>query len=189
MSRKAAGTPAPEAPPAKPRGPREGTIAAEHLAAAMGYYQAAIQVQMHYNEMLIRVRSFGLTAAATLLAVAGGASAGNGVEAAADRLVALPGGGAMHVSGVFAACALLLCVGLFVLDRLYYYRLFIAAVKNAVAWEIDNRAALQAIGVRRNPMTIHFVLTVPQAWSELCVIAFWVLPMVISAAFMVAAVV
>src|SRR5687768_7623860 len=141
----------------KRSGPRPGAIAPELLDTAIEYYQLAVQIQMHYNEMLIRVRSFGLTAVATLLAVAGGAAAADGDGALGSGFLTLFGSVRMHVSGVYAFCALLLCTGMFLLDRLYYYRLFIAAVKNCVSYEVDNRSALEAIGVRRNPMTVHFV--------------------------------
>ena len=175
-----------EAAPAelRPRGPREGVIADEHLGAAIEYYQTAIQLQTHYNEMLLRVRSLGLTAAATLLAVAGGAAAGEGGPLG-ERLAL--GGVGLHASGAFALCALLLCAGLFLLDRFYYYRLFIAAVKNVVAFEVDNRPALRAIGVRRNPMTVHLVTQVPERWSDFFVLAYWALPALISAGFVAAA--
>lgn len=189
MARPAAKAPKPAAPSeTAARGPREGVIAAEHLGAAIEYYQTAVQVQQHYNEMLIKLRSLGLTGAATLLAVAGGAAAGATPGTAPDQTLALFGEVRLQVSGVFAFCALLLTVGLFVMDRLYYYRLFIAAVKNAVAFEVDNRAALAAIGVRRNPMILHLVMTVPQAWSNAFVVIYWAAPALISLLFLVAAV-
>lgn len=168
-------------------GARRGDIAPELIDTAIEYYQLAVQIQMHYNEMLIRVRSFGLTAVATLLAVAGGAAAADGDGAMTGGFVTLFGGVRMQVSGVYAFCALLLCTGMFLLDRLYYYRLFIAAVKNCVAYEVDNRSALEAIGVRRNPMILHFVLNVPKQWSDFFVMAFWLIPMLISALLLAAA--
>jgi hypothetical protein len=168
-------------------GPRHGDIAPELLDTAIEYYQLAVQIQMHYNEMLIRVRSFGLTAVATLLAVAGGAAAADGDTALASGFLTLFGGVRMQVSGVYAFCALMLCTGLFLLDRFYYYRLFMAAVKNCISFEVDNRFALEAIGVRRNPMTLHFVLNVPKLWSDLFVLAFWLIPMLISAVLLIAA--
>lgn len=64
-------------------GPQIGDIEPQHLAVAIEYYQTAIQIQLHYNEMLIRVRSFGLTGVATLLAVAGGAASGG--DSGSDR--------------------------------------------------------------------------------------------------------
>lgn len=176
----------PAAAAAKKKGPRPGTIAPEHLATAIEYYQSAMQVQMHYNEMLLRIRSLGLTAAATLLAVAGGAAGGIGGEAA-DQRILLIGGATLQVSGVFGFCALLLTAGLFVMDRFYYYRLFIAAAKNAVAYEVDNPEALQAIGVRRNPLTLHLVMTVPELWSDVFVALFWAVPAIVSIVFVVAA--
>ena len=163
-------------------------IAPENLGAAVEYYQTAIQVQMHYNEMLLRVRSFGLTAAATLLAVAGGAAGAGAGQALGSEAVFEAAGVRLHVSAAFAFCALLLCSGLFLLDRFYYYRLFIASVKNVVSFEVDNAAALEAIGVRRTPMTLHLVNKVPQAWSDAFVVIYWALPIVISALFMAAAV-
>lgn len=191
MSEPAAQSPpdAPATPPmgaAKKKGPRPGTIAAEHLATAIEYYQSAMQVQMHYNEMLLRIRSLGLTAAATLLAVAGGAAGGIGGQAS-DQRIPLIGDATLQVSGVFGFCALLLTAGLFVMDRFYYYRLFIAAAKNAVAYEVDNPEALQAIGVRRNPLTLHLVMTVPELWSDIFVALFWAVPAIVSIMFVVAA--
>ena len=168
-------------------GTRDGDIAPALLDTAIEYYQLAVQVQMHYNEMLIRVRSFGLTAVATLLAVSGGAAAAGGDTALTSGFLTLYGGVRMQVSGVYAFCALLLSTGLFLLDRFYYYRLFMAAVKNCISYEVDNRSALEAIGVRRNPMTLHFVLNVPRLWSDLFVLAFWLIPMVISAVLLIAA--
>lgn len=163
-----------------------GDIEPEHLAVEIEYYQTTIQIQLHYNEMLIRVRSFGLTGVATLLAVAGGAASGGG--SGSDKVwVELVGGRSMQVSGAFALSALLLCAGLFLLDRFYYYRLFMAAVKNCISYEIDNVSALRTIGVRRDPMVLHFVKNVPKAWSDVFVLVFWLVPMLISAVFIVAA--
>lgn len=172
---------------AEPNGTRRGDIAPDLLDTAIEYYQLAVQIQMHYNEMLIRVRSFGLTAVATLLAVAGGAAAADGDTALTSGFLTLYGGARMQVSGVYASCALLLCTGLFLLDRFYYYRLFMAAVKNCISYEVDNRSALEAIGVRRNPMILHFVLNVPKLWSDLFVLAFWLIPMLISLVLLIAA--
>jgi len=169
------------------RGTYEGGIARDNIEAAIEYHQLAIQVQMHYNEMLIRVRSFGLTGVATLLAVTGGAAAANGDSSMTSGFLTLFGDVRMQVSGVYAFCALLLSAGLFLLDRFYYYRLFMAAVKNCVSYEVDNRSALQAIGIRRNPMTLHLVMNVPKLWSDIFVLAFWLIPMLISALFLIAA--
>lgn len=93
----------------------------------------------------------------------------------------------MQVSGAFALCALLLCAGLFLLDRFYYYRLFMAAVKNCISYETDNGSALRTIGVRRDPMVVHFVRSVPKVWSDVFVLVFWLVPMSISALFIVTA--
>lgn len=173
--------------PEERHGAREGDIAPDLIDTAIEYYQLAVQIQMHYNEMLIRVRSFGLTAVATLLAVAGGAAATEGESALASGFLTLYADARMHVSGVYAFCALLLSAGLFLLDRFYYYRLFMAAVKNCISFEVDNRSALEAIGVRRAPMTLHFVMNVPKIWSDLFVLTFWLIPMLISVLLLVAA--
>ena len=86
-------------------------------------WRAALDTQMHFNDMLIRTRAAGLS---IVVAVFGGAAL------AVEKLpqhVALFLGIDVHLAAIVMFFGLLLLFSLFVLDYFYYYRMLLAAVE------------------------------------------------------------
>ena len=78
-------------------------------------WKQTVAVQMHFNDLAIRIRSFALTAIAALLTASGLAQGEN------NRLVLV--------------AALVLWVAFYLMDRWWYYPLLLGAVTHGIALE------------------------------------------------------
>ena len=86
-------------------------------------WRAALDTQMHFNDMLLRTRAAGMS---IVIAVFGGAALA--VEKFPQH-VALFHGLSVHLAAVVMFFGLLLLLSIFVLDYFYYYRMLLAAVE------------------------------------------------------------
>ena len=145
----------------------------EKLRAAIEYYKTIISVQTHFNDMLIRTRWFGLTVIATLTAVSGAT-----LSQTPDSNLSFIGVD-FHISGLFAACGILVCLGLFLLDRVYYYRLLMSAVRQGADFERENAEMFKTIGVSNSGLTQNLSVKVPKLISDGIVLAYWSIPAVV----------
>lgn len=84
----------------------------------MEQWKTAIAVQIHFNDLLMRIRTFGLTAVVVILGTAAGLWKLGGDKI--DPFIIL---------GPFALGEILL-ISLFVVDVFYYYPLLLAAVEH-----------------------------------------------------------
>jgi hypothetical protein len=96
-------------------------------------WRAALDTQMHFNDMLIRTRAAGMS---IVVAVFGGAALA--VEKFPQH-VALFLGIDVHLAAIVMFFGLLLLFSLFVLDYFYYYRMLLAAVERAEEIEAESR--------------------------------------------------
>ena len=96
-------------------------------------WRAAIDTQMHFNDMLIRTRAAGMS---IVVAVFGGAALA--VEKFPQH-VTLFLGIDVHLAAVVMFFGLMLLFSLFVLDYFYYYRMLLAAVDKTEALESESR--------------------------------------------------
>jgi len=96
-------------------------------------WRAALDTQMHFNDMLIRTRAAGMS---IVVAVFGGAALA--VEKFPQH-VTLFFGIDIHLAAVVMFFGLLLLFSLFVLDYFYYYRMLLAAVERSEKLEADSR--------------------------------------------------
>jgi uncharacterized membrane protein len=86
-------------------------------------------VQMHFNEMIIRMRTLAVS---VVISVFGGA--GFVVARYRDQFIKLEGR-SFHISVFVAAAGLLLWLTIFIVDYCYYYKLLLGAVRRG--YEID----------------------------------------------------
>jgi hypothetical protein len=101
--------------------------------ALVNRWRAAVDTQMHFNDMLIRTRAAGMS---IVVAVFGGAALA--VEKFPQH-VTLFFDIDVHLAAVVMFFGLLLLFSLFVLDYFYYYRMLLAAVAKTEALEADSR--------------------------------------------------
>jgi hypothetical protein len=100
-------------------------VQAEAFRGKIEYWKQIIYVQTHFNDMCIRTRWVGLTVNATIYA------------GAAVALAQYPSGAiaiagvSVHIAAILFAIAGLVSIGLWQLDRMYYYNMLIAAVEHA----------------------------------------------------------
>jgi len=137
-------------------------------------WRAVIDTQMHFNDMLMRTRSIGLS---MVIAVYGAAivSAGQFPDSTVTFL-----GHRLHVGvGIFAV-GMLLLVSLFLLDRCYYYRMLLAAVEHAEEIERESGSAAQPIELR---LTRRISGSVSRPMSSLVLFMFYAVPFVIGLLF------
>jgi ABC-type amino acid transport system permease subunit len=96
-------------------------------------WRAALDTQMHFNDMLIRTRAAGLS---IVIAVFGGAALA--VEQFPQHLALFPGV-SVHLAAIVMFFGLLLLFSIFVLDYFYYYRMLLAAVERSEQIEAESQ--------------------------------------------------
>lgn len=101
--------------------------------AAVQHWRTLIDTQMHFNDMLLRTRSVGIS---IVIAVFGAAAVSTAQYP--DRLINLPGF-TVHVAAIVILFGLMLLVSVFVLDYFYYYRMLLAVVRRAEEMEAESR--------------------------------------------------
>ena len=118
------------------RAPTPGTDEFESLVDA---WKVIVDVQMHFNDMLMRTRNYALTLLLGVLAGAG---------VALERAAVLDVG---HTTGKISLASILLLLGVggllafYFLDRFYYHNLLVGSVHKAVeieTWVFDTFPAL-----------------------------------------------
>lgn len=143
------------------------------IADKLSYYKHVIDVQTHFNDMLLKTRTLGLTIIISLLAVAGSSIAQGKAHFVTILCIRL------HIAGVFGLCGLLLSILLFLIDRQYYYKLLIAAVGVSAKFEQDNSDMFREIGADQNMLTTALSAKISRQRSSQLVILFWMIPAVI----------
>ena len=138
-------------------------------------WRGVIDTQMHFNDMLMRTRSIGLS---MVIAVYGAAivSAGQFPDSSVT-FVQLR----LHVAvGIFAV-GMLLLLSLFLLDRLYYFPMLIAAVELGEEIERESGCAAQPIELK---LTQRVSASVSRRTAKFVLLLFYAVPFVVGLAFL-----
>jgi hypothetical protein len=104
-----------------------------NAVALVQRWRAALDTQMHFNDMLLRTRAAGMS---IVIAVFGGAALA--VEQFPQH-IALFQGTSVHLAAIVMFFGLLLLFSIFVLDYFYYYRMLLAAVERTEQLEAVSR--------------------------------------------------
>jgi hypothetical protein len=135
-------------------------------------WKTVIETQIHFNEMIIRARTTGVS---VVMAVYG---------AAALSIGQYPGkfinifGGQFHVSAAIILFGISLLVGIFCMDYLYYYQLLLGAVERAE--EIDKAYEGFAVGTTRLfGMTTMISKKVSKLRATVCLVIFYGIPFIV----------
>lgn len=108
-----------------------GVEAMDKEAIALEVWKTTIEVQKHFNEIGIKIRSIAVTVLGGFLAVAGYAFKENN-----DAL-----------AGVIILASLVCWYSFYLMDRLWYHRLLRAAVDHAEQIEKDQQGVIPNIGL------------------------------------------
>lgn len=109
--------------------------------ATFEVWKVTIEVQKHFNDLGMRVRSIAIT-------VLGAFLAGAGYALKEQKTVAF-GSTQISLSGLILASALVCWGAFYVMDRLWYHRLLKAAVKHGVEVEEALKPTVPLIGLTR----------------------------------------
>ena len=110
----------------------------QNPVALVQRWRACIDTQMHFNDMLLRTRSTGMS---IVLAVFGGAAVT--LERFPEHVTL--SGTSVHMAAVVMFFGLLLLFSIFVLDYFYYYRMLLAVVEQTEELEASSRRAGEPI--------------------------------------------
>jgi hypothetical protein len=135
-------------------------------------WKTVIETQIHFNEMIIRARTTGVS---VVMAVYG---------AAALSIGQYPGkfinvfGAQFHVSAAIILFGISLLVGIFCMDYIYYYRLLLGAVERGE--EIDKAYEGFTVGTTRLfGMTTMISKKVSKRRATACLIIFYGIPLIV----------
>lgn len=109
--------------------------------ATFEVWKVTIEVQKHFNDLGMRVRSIAIT-------VLGAFLAGAGYALKEQQTVAF-GSAQISLSGLILGSALVCWGAFYVMDRLWYHRLLKAAVKHGVEVEEALKVTVPLIGLTR----------------------------------------
>jgi hypothetical protein len=104
----------------------------QNPVALVQRWRACIDAQMHFNDMLLRTRSAGMS---IVIAVFGGAAVT--LERFPQQVVL--SGASIPMAAVVMFFGLLLLFSIFVLDYFYYYRMLLAVVERTEEMEAASR--------------------------------------------------
>ena len=104
--------------------------AIQEMQLLLEEWKVVMETQMHFNDMIIRMRTTGLS---VLIAVFGGAAIAIGQYP--DRFVGIAGRD-FHVAAPIILFGLLLWLAIFIIDYFYYHKCLLGAVKRG--YQIDD---------------------------------------------------
>jgi hypothetical protein len=130
-------------------------------------WKTIIAVQMHFNDMIIRTRTLGVT---VVVAVYGAAAASIG-QYPKQYIEVL--GNAFHISILGILLGILLLASVFIIDKFYYYKLLIGTVEKAEQLEhelnpIEIKGKTQSAGI-----TIFLTEKVSRRMANIIIIIFY----------------
>jgi hypothetical protein len=106
----------------------DNKISVEETKLILEEWKTVIQTQMHFNDMIMRMRTTGVS---IVLAVFGAAA----YSLQYGKLYLTICGNSFHASVLVVAFGLGMLIGVFGLDYFYYYKMLVGAVKRG--YEID----------------------------------------------------
>jgi len=144
---------------------------AEQTKLVLSEWKTVIATQMHFNELIIRARTTGVS---VVMGVYGAAALAIGQY---PRQYLDLRGFKVHVAAAIIVFGLLLLASIFVLDFFYYYRMLIGAVRRGE--EIDDAYSDRVVdGSKLFGMTRLISKEVSRCRAILCLIGFYLCPSV-----------
>jgi len=131
-------------------------------------WRAVIDTQMHFNDMLLRTRSIGLS---TVAAVYSAAIVSRAARSQGVVLSGLP----VNVGSALLIFGIMLLGALLVLDRFYYYRMLVAAVQYGEEIERESGSPEQPIELG---LTRRISASVTVSSSSMALWLLYIIPMV-----------
>lgn len=115
-------------------------------------WKVTVEVQMHFNELEMKVRSFAITVLAAFLAAVGFVLR----EDLSINLFGL----SLSLSGMILLAAILCWGSFYLMDRLWYHRLLRGAVNHGIALEIEAKSSFPELNLGQeislaSPVTIR----------------------------------
>lgn len=141
----------------------------EEVKIILEEWKTVIKTQMHFNEMIMRARTTGIS---VVVAVYGAAALAYGQYPA--RFITM-GNVEFHVSTAIIIFGLLLLIGIFCIDRFYYFRLLLGAVERGE--EIDKAFNDRIIGgTKIFGLSTAISNKVSRKRATICLVVFYGLP-------------
>jgi nitrate reductase gamma subunit len=135
-------------------------------------WKTVIETQIHFNEMIIRARTTGVS---VVMAVYGAAALSLGQYP--DKFMNAFGS-QFHVSAAIILFGISLLAGIFCMDYFYYYRLLLGAVERGE--EIDKAYQGYTVGTTRLfGMTTLISKKVSKRRAIICLVIFYGMPLVV----------
>jgi hypothetical protein len=138
-------------------------------------WKTIIDVQMHFNEIILRMRTTGIS---VVIAVYGAAAISISQFPSKSLLVF---GRLIHPSAAILLFGLFLLVGIFAMDYLYYYRLLVASVEMGEAFD-QRMGGREFSGVRLFGLTTLISSRVTRWRARLTLWLFYGLPFIVGLA-------
>lgn len=111
-------------------GPLTSFTSTERMNLLLEEWKQVSEMQMHFNDMIIRMRTLAVSVVISVFGAAGFA-----IGQFEDRFVPVAGE-EVHVAAIVIAFGLILWLTIFAIDYGYYYKLLIGAVRRG--WQIDD---------------------------------------------------
>ena len=147
----------------------------DNALATVQRWRAMLDVQMHFDDMLMRTRT---TAGSIIVGVFGAAAVS--IAEYPQRLIQLPGR-TVHIAAVIVAAGLMSLAAVFLLDYFYYFRMLLASVEQTQALEQESRRPGAPIELE---LSSCLARAVPRRRAAAVVWAFYGIPFVLGLCFL-----
>jgi hypothetical protein len=107
-----------------------GLTARDRTDILLSEWKVLVDMQMHFNDMILRMRTLAVSVVISVFGAAGFA-----IGQFSNRFVSLAGHH-IHVASFVIAFGLILWIAVFLIDYGYYYRMLVGAVRRG--WAIDD---------------------------------------------------
>jgi hypothetical protein len=149
--------------------PGEGGSSSKDQVAVVQRWRTVIDTQMHFNDMLMRTRTAGVSIVITVFG-----AAAVGLAQYPGRLISMPGA-TIHVAAIVIIFGLLLLAALFVMDYFYFYRMLIAVVRHGEEMEAESRGPKSPIAFN---LTCCLSDSISRRRASFVLLAFYGIPFV-----------
>jgi hypothetical protein len=114
----------------------------QRLDFLMNEWKVLVDMQMHFNDMILRMRTLAVSVVISVFGAAGFA-----IGQYKDRFVVVAGH-QVHVAAFVIAFGLILWLAVFLMDYGYYYRMLVGAVRRT--WDIDSAISGKSLLAQAN---------------------------------------
>jgi hypothetical protein len=147
--------------------PSEDGGSSKDQVAAVQRWRTVIDTQMHFNDMLMRTRTAGVSIVITVFG-----AAAVGLAQYPSRLISMPGA-TIHIAAIVIIFGLMLLASLFVMDYFYFYRMLLAVVRHGEEIEAESRGPKSPIVFN---LTCCLSNSISRRRASLVLLAFYGIP-------------